>query len=277
MLAVIAGALVLLLVIDAVRAFRGGAFPAALALAGVAAIFGGGLANWLFSLQGFVILTEADAIPLQATAHLQELEAGPLSDPEELAAMLQLEKLELRPAAGGFVPASVLRVLRSEDNAKLTLTPADAGRVGTLRFHQGAFGFAPRIVITKDDRTVFDRQVPFATNVHDERKLGFSGTFTIARERLLVRSAIDLSSLDDRMRGHATLGVSVSKDGRELGRGELKPGHFADLADGYRIGYAGMKRWSEIDIARRNYPEPMLAGLFLIVWGGVAAALRRLR
>ena len=58
----------------------------------------------------------------------------------------------------------------------------------------------------------------------------------------------------------------MRRDGQVLGAGKLRPGEFADLEGGYRVGFAGLKKWAEIDISRRNYPGPIL-------WGaGVAAA-----
>lgn len=242
-------------------------------LAGLVLVFGGGLANWLFSLQGYVILTERDAVPLAATSHLQAFDAGPLSNPNELAAMLQLEACELRPASDGFYPESRLRLLAVKQRDAFLVTPSKGASRGTLRFHQGAFGFAPRIVITRNDRTIFDRIVPFTTGEPSRGVLTFDGAFRT--QGILVRAAIDASTLDERMKGHVKLGVDVSRDGRLLGRGELFPGHFADLADGYRIGFVGLKKWSEVDVSRRNYAEPMFAGALLALAGAGASLFRR--
>jgi hypothetical protein len=123
-------------------------------------------------------------------------------------------------------------------------------------------------VITKSGEAVFDRHVPFTTVARDDgRTLSFDGALTIEKERLAVRGAISLDSLDDELRGHPRLGLRVERDGRPFGEGELEVGHFAKLQDGYAIGFAGMKKWSEIDISRRNYPEPILAGAGLMLAG----------
>jgi hypothetical protein len=47
------------------------------------------------------------------------------------------------------------------------------------------------------------------------------------------------------------------------------PGHFADIDEGYRIGFAGLERWSEIVISRRSYGQVVLAGTGLLVVGAV--------
>ena len=54
--------------------------------------------------------------------------------------------------------------------------------------------------------------------------------------------------------------------GEPLGQGTLLPGHFADLDEGFRVGFVDLKRWSEIDVSRRNYGEPVLgAGLVAVL------------
>ncbi len=80
------------------------------------------------------------------------------------------------------------------------------------------------------------------------------------------------------MRGHATLRLSVRRDGEMLGQGSLLPGHFADLARGYRIGFVSLKKWTEVDVSRRHYGRAVLAGSALALVGAVAwplAAWRR--
>lgn len=264
---------------ETARAIRRRRYAGAAMAAGLLLIFGGGLANWLFRLQGYVILSEIDAVPLAAVSHLQGFDAGPLSDPGELAAMLQLQKCELQPSGDGFVPVSHLRYLRGrkERVEEFVVGPGRGRSEGTLRFHQGTFGFAPRLVITRDDQTVFDRVVPFTTQSPQAGMLSFDGAFDVAAERLQIRGAVSLDGLDEQMRGHVKLGLVVTRDGRELGRGELMPGHFADLRDGYRIGFAGLKKWSEIDITRRNYPQPMIAGALLLAIGALSPLVRRRR
>lgn len=249
-----------------------------LVLTGLLIVFGGGLANWLYSLQGAVILLEGDAVPLAKGAHLQEFEGGPLSRIDELNLTLQLEKLDLVPSANGFVPSSRVRCVRATGPvAVLELRPLRSASLGSLRFHQGAFGFAPRIVILRGGKTVFDRAVPFTTERRGAAGVSFEGSFAIKKEDLVVRGAVDLSGLDARMRGHAKLGIEVLHGKKKLGGGELLPGHFSDLADGYRVGFAGLARWSEIDISRRNYPQPMLGGAVLVVCGLGAGLIARRR
>jgi len=93
-----------------------------------------------------------------------------------------------------------------------------------------------------------------------------------------VQGEISLDDLDERMKGHPRLAVRVAKGGRAIGSGELLPGHFADLEDGYRVGFAGLKRWSEIDVSRRSYRGTAVAGLAVAALGAVLwplAAWRR--
>lgn len=277
-IAVICGALGVTLIAHAITVLAARRFESAMVIVGVFIVFAGGLANWLFSLQGYVILTELDALPLAATKHLQAFEAGPLSNPSELAGMMQLEKFELAPTPEGFTPTSRVRILqRGGQPVVLTLTPAHGATRRSLRFHQGTFGFAPRIVITRGDRTVFDQVVPFTTRTPSAGVVEFSGDFNVRAEELSIHGAVSLEGLDAQMKGHPRLGLVLKQRGAELGRGELLPGHFAELRDGYRVGFAGVKKWSEIDISRRNYPEPMIAGAALFVAGGAARLFKRRR
>lgn len=258
---------------------RGPAVGRLMLVAGLVLAGGGGLANWLLSVQGFVILGAPDAVPLAGGRHLQELEAGPLARPAELDVVLQLEKLELEPTSGGFVPESRLRVQRPSGPVEvLSVRPGSSARSGPLWFHQGAFGFAPRIVILRDGATVFDREVPFTTTSHGGGRVSFDGEFTIEREELHVAGRVDLSTLDEAMRGHAALQLRLARGGRDLGEGRLLPGHFATLDDGYRVGYAGLGTWSEIDISRRGYAGAVLGGCGLalagMLWWAVARGRR---
>ena len=97
-------------------------------------------------------------------------------------------------------------------------------------------------------------------------------------EGLEVWGGIDMSSLDEAFRGHAMLVVAIRRQGRELGQGRLSIGHFAEIEDGYRVGFVGLERWSEIDFSRRNYRRQMrwaflifLAGLLTVVVDRLAA------
>ena len=238
-------------------------------LCGLIVAGAGGLANWLLSLQGVVVLAEGEAVPLSSTAHLQEFEAGPLADIDEMRLTLELEELELVPAGGeGFFPRSLLRVA-GEDGVAASLR-ADRFQVatfGSVRFHQGAFGFAPRIVVLHQGREILDRVIPFLSRQEGRSGISFEERFTISRERLEIEGAVDLGSLDEGMRGHAALLLTVRREGELLGRGSLLPGHFAEIEDGYRIGFADLHRWSEIDISRRNYGGVVIAGALLLLVG----------
>jgi hypothetical protein len=253
---------------------RGRVLAEAIVTSGVLIAVAAGTVNWLLSLQGFVILNQQETVQLHGGTELQAFDAGPLARLEEMGVVLGLDELEL-VAAGvdGFYPRSRLRIWRHHDEPiSLEVEPRRSGTAGPLHFHQGAFGFAPRIVITKGadpQTTVFDRVVPFLTERRGPHGISFDGSFTIAKEDILVEGAIDLESLDEGMRGHATLDLAVSRDGEALGAGRLLPGHFADIEEGYRIGFAGLERWSEIVISRRSYGHAVLAGTGLFVVGAV--------
>lgn len=266
-----AAGVLLLAAIALLAALRKRSLPAALFAAGLLLVYGGGMANYLFSLQGYTILTEFEAIRLADGKALQAFDAGPLSNVREMELTLQLEQLALIAAGDGFIPQSRIRLVRKGTPAHVVDVSQNRGATdGTLRFVQGAFGFAPRIVVTRNGETVFDRYIPFTTSRVGIDGVSFSETFEIGSERMTVSGAIDLGALDPAMQGHARIGLAVSRDGRPLGRGELSMGHFAKLADGTYIGYAGLKRWSEIDISRRNYPQPIFAGGALLVLSVVA-------
>lgn len=239
-------------------------------VAGLLVVCGGGMANWLLGMQAAVILTENESVRLSRADQMQAWELGPLARVEELGAVLQLVEFEFRPAPGGFVPISRLSVRQGAAPASLlTLAPGQSAGVGPLRFYQGAFGFAPRIGVEKDGKAVFDRFVPFTTQRVGRSGLGFEGQFEIEKERLAIAGSISLEDLDDRMRGHPRLELAVRRDDELLGTGDLVPGHFAELAGGYRVGFVGLKRWVEIDVSRRNYAEPMRVGALLAVVGGL--------
>jgi hypothetical protein len=241
-------------------------------VAGVLAVCGGGLANWLLSLQGAVVLTEGESVILSRTGQLQEFEAGPLSDLDEMRLALRLVEVELVAKEGGFVPRSTLVMQRGHgEGHRFSVEPRSSHRRDALWFHQGAFGFSPRIVIFEGERTVFDRPVPFLTRRQGSAGTSFVGSFEVGAESLAVDGEISLDTLDQTMRGHSTLNLRVRRGSRLLGQGSLLPGHFAEIDGGYRIGFAGLKKWTELDVSRRNYPEPMIAGgavslAGLLVW-----------
>ncbi len=134
------------------------------------------------------------------------------------------------------------------------------------------------MVVLKGKETILDTFVPFRTIREGPDGIAFVGEFEIAREKLLVRGAVTLENLNDDMKGHPKLEVSVARAGAAIGEGTLAPGNFADLGDGYRIGFAGLRRWAEIDFSRRTYAAPILAGLVLFLAGAMLwplAAWRR--
>jgi hypothetical protein len=264
------------------RPDRGRSAGKLLLTAGIALALAGGMANWLLGLQGYAILTEGEKARLHGGTDLQGFEAGPMADLDEMGIVLQLDELELRPSgAANFLPVSRLRIWRGHgEPSAVSIDPGKDGNAGPLYFHQGAFGFAPRIVIVREgdpSETVFDRVVPFMTERQSSRGITFGGALTIAAENLRVDGAIDLASLDEAMRGHATLVMTVSREGEVLGQGSLLPGHFAELDGGYRAGFAGLQMWSEIVISRRNYRSAVLAGVVLSLIGLFAWVLARWR
>lgn len=251
------------------------AWGRALAFAGLALMLGGGLANWARSVRGFVLLVEGQQTAL-ATAQLAR---GPLADSRELAASVRLVKVELRPApGGGYYPESAVAVTVPGARPGIArIGPRATTPVGPLLLHQGAFGFAPRLVVLRGAETLLDQVVPFRSTLEPGRALSFEGEVEVPREKLTIRGAVNLDGLDADMKGHPRLALHVEKDGREVGAGELLPGHFAELPGGYRVGFAGLERWVEVDVARRSYREVVLAGLALAAAGLALWIVARLR
>lgn len=287
-LAVTAGLLAISLLAAAieasVRTARGprrlSAVAEAIAAAGMLAVVAGGLANWTRGLQGFVLLSEREPVRLLRTEDLADFEAGPLADRRELDVTIALARLELVPAAGGagFAARSRVRVLDATGiEAGMEIAPGRAARHGTLVFRQGAFGFSPHIVVAGARGTVLDAFVPFRTIREGPDGIAFLGDLEVSAERLRIRAAVTLADLNDDMKGHPQLELSVEHDGRAIGSGTLSPGEFADLKEGYRIGFAGLRRWAEIDFSRRTYPIPILAGLAAFLLGLGTAVVARWR
>jgi hypothetical protein len=263
--------------VEAVRGRRPpvGAAGELLLVLGVLASLLGGLANWSLGLQGFVVLYEGEAVPLHEGGHLQHFEAGPLARLEEMEFVLELGEVELVPLGEGlFYPES--RILVRQAGAapvEAALSTRTSARAGSLRFFQGAFGFAPRIVLLEEGKAVFDKVVPFTTERRGPTGVAFEGSFRIEERGLDFRGRVDLASLDEGMRGHATLELSLSRNGESPGRGRLLPGRFAELGDGLEVGFAGLSKWSEIDIARRDYGRAIVGGALLAAVGGLVWAL----
>jgi hypothetical protein len=124
---------------------------------------------------------------------------------------------------------------------------------------------------------IFDHVVPFTTELQGRSGISFQGLFNLESEGLEVSGVVDLASMDEGMRGHATLALALSRDGIALGQGDLLPGHFADIAEEYRVGFAGLERWSEIDISRRNYSWVVQVGVLLFLLGGMLWVVAFLR
>jgi hypothetical protein len=261
---------------------RGGRIAAAAELgllAGVLIALVGGMTNWLLGLQGFVILVEGDSVPLHGAAHLQGFEAGPLARLEEMGLVLALDEVELVPTgANELYPHSHLRFWRRDgEPVRLHVAPLESDSSGSLRFFQGAFGFAPRIVILREETVLLDRVVPFVTERRGSSGVSFEGQFTVESDRLDLQGVIDLASLDEALRGHAVLHLEVSRDGQTLGSGSLLLGHFAEIKEGYRLGFAGLEKWSEVDVMRRNYGQVVVAGTALALAGAMLWPLARWR
>jgi hypothetical protein len=204
-----------------------------LAITGALLVLGAGVANWAWSLQGYVVLQELEAMPVLAGGHLRALEKGPLADLEQLDFTLQLEELELLPSAeAGLYPASRLRVRGADGKVEtLRIDPWHNAAYGNLRFYQGAFGFAPQIVVVHGDETIFDKVVPFTTEGHGVAGgITFEEEIDIGRDDLALWGAVDLASLDEALRGHATVVLQLKQGPRLLGEGRLSLGHFAEVA-----------------------------------------------
>ena len=236
---------------------------------GLGAVLATGMVQWLTHLQGYLILSEAEDVPLQGGAQFSGFEQGPLAPVDELSALLRLERLHLVPRGPDtFAARSELRVLGPPPRAAhISVEVGRPGVMGTLRLHQGAFGFAPRVVVLKEGTSLFDQYVPFRTVARGRGLLSFDGAFTVEPERLEVLGNVTLEGLDEAMRGHPTLELSLKKESRVLGSGRLKPGQFAEIGGGYRVGFAGLKRWAEIGVSRARYPTAMLAGAALLALG----------
>jgi hypothetical protein len=246
---------------------RGRVAAKSAALAGAVVVGAFGTWNWLAGVQGALVLAEGESAAL-AGPEAVELDAGPLFRWSGLRFGVRLDRLRLVPAGdGAFAPVSELAVLDLSGTQVEAIVAggAEAGAVGSLRFYQGAFGFTPRLVVVAQNRVVADEQVEFTTRREGEQGVAFEGTLRV--EDLVLRGAVDVASLGEDMKGHTTLAVELRKGEAIVGRANLLPGHFAQFAGGYQVGYAGMKRWSEIDVSRRTYRGPILAGVALALLG----------
>ncbi|HSN15072.1 MAG TPA: hypothetical protein VLT61_10595, partial [Anaeromyxobacteraceae bacterium] len=217
---------------------------------------------------------------LDAGGHLAALSAGPLAPVSDLAGALRLTRVELRPdGAGGFTAASILEIVGADGTGrKAEVGPEGGGSIGSLRLLQGAFGFAPRIVLQKDGVTVFDQRVQFTSRRDGARGVAFEGELDVAEHGLHVVAAMDLSGLNDQMKGHPVLVAELRRGDEVLGAGRLEPGHGATAREGWHLGYGGLKMWSEIDLTGRSSRAPANLGMVLMLAGAIAwpiAAWRR--
>lgn len=240
-----------------------------------------GTSHWLLSIQSFLVLSEGDVVPVGARSHLQEVHAGPLARWVDLAVALQLDRVELVPRGPSqYEPRSHVTIVR--EGAPVARAAVEVGEpafAGPLRLQQGAFGFSPRIVIERAGRLTFDEHVPFTTSLAGAGGLSFGGDFTSAQDDLRVTGTVDIAELSEKMKGHVKLALQVTRGGAPLGQGQLGLGQFAELGDGYRIGFAGLKRWAELDLSRTHSRLPMAVGAALFALGlvasGAAALLAR--
>ncbi|WP_242393098.1 hypothetical protein [Anaeromyxobacter oryzisoli] len=253
---------------------RAAAAGEAAAMAGLLVIIGVGFANWLFDYRGLLLLTEGEQVLLGPERHLRDVTAGPLGRVGGLSGTLELAKVELRPSPdGGFVPAS--RLLLATDaparRREIVVAPGQPGRGSGAIFQQGAFGFVPRIIVQRRGKTLFDQPVQLESRRDDARGISFEASIPLQDQQAELKLAVDLSRLDERMKGHPVLGVALRRGEETIGAGELLPGHGATMKDGWQVGFGGMKMWSEIDLRRHDFHVAALLGLLttavgLCVW-----------
>jgi hypothetical protein len=262
------------------RAGRWARASEATLLTGLLLAAGAGLANWAFSYRGFVVLTEGEEVSIADGEQLQGAIAGPLARSAELEGRLRLAEVELTPAGpGGFLPASRVVLTRAgAPSLDAWVTPSRGAAVGPATLHQGAFGFSPRVVVQKGAKVVVDRTIPFTSRREGAEGVAFETRIDL-EPGVVLEAGIDLSGLDERMKGHPRLAVELRRGERLLGAGMLSPGHGATMEEGWHVGFAGVKMWSEIDVSRRTYRMHLLAGIALALLGasawGVAGWRRR--
>ena len=113
--------------------------------------------------------------------------------------------------------------------------------------------------------------IRFRTEVDPQWRIGFGETFRIEAHALEISAAVDLSGVDPILSGHPQLRISVTHRGAALGRGVLSPGHFVDLEGGYRVGFVGLKMWTEVDVARPSPRTAILGGFGVMALGLVVS------
>lgn len=237
-------------------------------------LLAGGLINVTAGIYGAVVVLEREPVRLDRREELAAYQAGPLASQRDLEITLALDRLRLAAADGDrFTATSALKVLDASGTEKgLVVSPGKNASFGAFEFLQGTFGFAPKVVVMRGTSRVLDTYVPFRTMREGADGVAFLEDFEVGGERLLVHGAITLEDLSDDMKGHPALELAVEQDGAPLGRGKLRPGEFVDLERGLRVGFGGMKRWSEIMFTRHRYPRTVRTGVALIALGGLAWA-----
>ncbi len=243
--------------------------------AGLAGVLLGGVANWALQFQGAAVLMERTSVKLSSWDELAAVAAGPLYDRRTADVTIALGRLRLEPVGPDeFRAVSRLRVLSpGGEEQGIDVVTSRGARAGNLIFHQGAFGFAPRIVIARAGATLLDEHVPFKTVRNDAAGLAFVGDFEVAAEGLAVHGAVTLDDLNDEMKGHPRLELAVERDGEPLGSGTLRPGEFVDLGGGLRIGFAGLSRWAEILFSRPRFGRWVVASTVVAALGALGWAV----
>jgi hypothetical protein len=236
---------------------------------GLLLVVGGGTANWLFALQGFVIINEGEKVSLDGGSQLQSFSSGPLGDPSELELQLGLERLQFEDdEAGRFVPVAQIWLQRQDhQERRVELAKGQGLAEGPLVVALGAFGYSPRILLKRGDEILFDRQVPFMTRREGADQLRFLGSFQVREQGLRARGEVRLSTENPKVLGHPVLALEVFDGERSLGSGELQLGHSTELEGGVGILFAGLPKWVELVVHRRNYQQHMFVGAVLFVAG----------
>ena len=165
-----------------------------------------------------------------------ETGVGPLARLEELRGRCASRSCRLAPAPRGFSPSHGRGAGRGGPSSAVTLTPGASASLGTLRLPQGAFGFAPRLVVLRDGRTDLDRTCR-SDRASGRRGTAFTATWTSHPRR--PSPAKWTSSARRAMRGHPTLGCAVRKGGTGDRPRRAAAGRVRRPGGGYRMGFAG--------------------------------------
>jgi hypothetical protein len=252
---------------------RGRDFGEALGMAGVFLLALAGFANWAFEYRALMVLQEGEQVMLDG-AHLDAEASGPLGGRIRPNGSLRLEKVRWVVAEDGFLAESDLRYASPAGGTnELTIVSGrSSARVGGVFLHQGAFGFVPRIVVSHDRKKLYERWTPIHSRFEPGRAVAFEETIDIEPD-VTLSVGVSLDRLDEEMKGHPVLGLQLRRGQEVIGAGELLPGHGADLREGWHVGFAGLRRWSEIDIVSEPHRRTALLGASMAVVGGIVFAL----